>query len=59
MYFASDCAASRIGLVLLGVLIGLEVVMSLAAVAGYWIGWRWGKDEKLIMDVVDGLSLKA
>ncbi|PLN86628.1 hypothetical protein BDW42DRAFT_189905 [Aspergillus taichungensis] len=39
-HFGRDCAASRAGLFLLGVLLGLEVVKGVVAAVGVWCGWR-------------------
>lgn len=60
--FARDCAASRAGFVLLALLIGLEVVMGVAAAAGYWFEWTMTKrrrNEGLMLEKVETGSDKA
>lgn len=61
-HFARDCAASRAGFALTCALIGLEVVMGIAAAAGYLFMKRMAKrrnrdmSETLEVKVMDPLS---
>ena len=61
-HFARDCAASRAGFALMCVLIALEIVMAVAAVAGYLLTRRAAgqrADERVVSETVvvkDGKS---